>query len=867
MRGTFIEAMKEPFWSLSVVETMRALETSVGGLGDGEVSARQKRFGANTIRERVRSSRVSLFLRQFANPLILMLIAAWVVTVFLGEWTEAGVIAAAVLLNAALGFYQEYRAEYALAALRSYVRVRARVRRSGAERESDASELVPGDIIRVSQGDRVPADVRLFFVNTLEADESVLTGESLPVEKSTDVLPAHTALGDRTNMLFSGTLVVGGVGDGVVTAIGSHTEFGKIAHAVAAKEKETTPLQRAVARFAAGAGIVFLLLVLLLFYAGIASGYGLFDMFLIAVAVAVSAVPEGLPVALTVIMAIGVERMARRKGVVRRLLAAETLGSTSIILTDKTGTLTQARLELQTVRAFPNDDRESRRLVLQDGAANTDVVIENPDAPRDEWRVSGRAIDRAVYRAALREGVFLGTGGRAHAKDFLPFTSDAKLSAVLYRDGNSVRLSLLGAPERVLAHSSLSSDGRASVLAEVAAYASRGERVLAVAGRTLGASEQVLLSKRQFGSLAFEGLLSFHDPLRPGVRETIRHIENAGIRTVIVTGDHQNTAEAVARDVGLMDGAGAVLTSDDLAYLTPEELYARAGDVSVYARVTPQDKLALVELYRARGEVVAVTGDGVNDAPALHAADIGVAMGSGTDVAKSAADLVILDDDFKTIVAAIEEGRRVLDNIRKVIVYLLSDALDELLLIGGALLMGLALPLNALQILFVNFFSDSFPAIALAFEKGVDGLGSTPKKLHPALFDRQMRFLILVIGVATSASLFLLYFLLLSSGFSQELVQTFIFATFATYSLLLAFSVRSLEKSIFAYNPFANIYLTLGVAIGVALTLLVVYVPVLQMIFRTVPLPPFWLGGVVAMGLFNIAAVEFGKWLFRKNIL
>ena len=843
------------------------LETGTRGITDGEAEKRLAFFGANVIEEKRSFPKVAIFLRALTSPLILVLIVAASVTALIGDWIDTGVIAAAVIINTLLGFYQENKAETALRLLATYIRTRSRVMRGGGEREIDAGELVPGDLIRVAQGDRMPADARILFVNGLEADEAVLTGESLPVAKSASPVAASTALPERTSMMYMGTLVVHGLADAVVTATGSSTEFGKIAELVGRANKESTPLERAITRFTLKIGLILAFFIALLFVLGIWAGHSLFDMFLIAIAITVSAVPEGLPVALTVVLAVGVERLAKRKGVVRRLLAAETLGSTTLILTDKTGTLTQAKMELCAIHPYARDISGAEKELLSRALANTDVVVENPAERPEEWRIFGRAIEKALVEGAAKRGVLLpAVVEKENIIERIPFSSEHKFSVSVLRNLHGhFRTVLLGAPEIILRFTALGEKERQDTTAHIGEYASRGERVIGVASRESNELNGEELKSMRFSGFRFDGLITFRDPLRPGVMHAIKRIGDAGVKTIIATGDHKNTADAIARELGMIDGKGAVLTGDDLKYLTREELFARAQDVTVYARVTPEDKLNLVRMYKEKGEVVAVTGDGVNDAPALQAADIGVAVGSGTDVAKSAADLVLLDDNFETLVAAIEEGRRILDNIRKVIVYLLSDALDELLLIGGALLFSVPLPLNAIQILFVNFFSDSFPALALAFEKGIDGLGERPRRLDRNLFDRTMKILIGVIGVFTSAILFILYYMLLGSGFDAELVKTFIFAAFATYTLFLSFSVRSLEKSIFSYNPFSNRYLVGGVGIGILLTLGAIYIPSAAYIFKTVPLPLPWLAAVLGVGVFNILAIEFGKWVVRRK--
>ncbi|MBI4132965.1 MAG: cation-transporting P-type ATPase, partial [Candidatus Sungbacteria bacterium] len=612
--------IEEPFWSLATDEALRLLRTRRSGLREAEVIERRTVFGPNNVPERQTFSLLKILGHQLQSPLILILLVAGATTAVLGETIETSVIFAAVAVNTALGFWQEHKAETVLELLKSYVKTRSRVRRSEREHEIDSSELVPGDIIQVTQGDRVSADARLLFVNNLEVDEAPLTGESLPVEKTTDALPAATLLADRRSMLFSGTLVVGGIGEAVVTATGDASEFGKIA-TLASTEEEPTPLQKSLSRFARSLLGILAVLILVLFLAGLSAGYGVLEMFLIGVAVAVSVVPEGLPIALTVILAIGVQRLALRRGIVRRLLAAETLGSTSLILTDKTGTLTQAKMELAAVVPVAGSTQE----LLSAALLHSSATIENPGDPVSQWNIVGRPIDVALMQAAVAEG--LPTEKIVHPPEVvnrLPFSSKYKYSGVIVRVGEQYRLILLGAPEVLLGFVRASAREKEELTARIAAQAFMGEKVLGVASRYISSEDQNdILRNHTFSDLSFEGLISFRDPLRPGVSAAIQSIHSAGVKTIMVTGDHQGTAEAIARDLGLIDGKGAVLSGNDLPYLTAQELRGRADKVSVYARVTPEQKLLLTKLYQERGEIVAVTGDGVNDAPALRAADIG----------------------------------------------------------------------------------------------------------------------------------------------------------------------------------------------------------------------------------------------------
>lgn len=857
--------MREPVWAMRKEEVLQTLGSRIQGLSQEEVALRKSIFGPNLIEQGGRPSGFFVFVRQFRSPLVLILIAAFFITIGVGEWVNAAVIALAVLANTILGFWQENKAEHVLETLQTYVRARTKIRRNGKEQEIDAGELVPGDIILLSPGDRVSADGRIVVANRLEVDEAVITGESLPEEKAEEMLAVTTALPDRTSMVFGGTLVTEGFGEAVVVATGNATEFGKIARMIGGRRREETPLERAIAGFAKTSSIFLVVMVGGLFLLGILSGENVYDMFLIAVAVAVSAVPEGLPIALTVILAVGVLRLARRHGIVRKLLAAETLGSTSIILTDKTGTLTEAKMEVVGVMPHGDSSERAKAELVKKASCNTNVIIEDTDREAASWRFLGSPIEVALVRHMLVSGISsLATFRRREIIDRVPFSSQYKFSAVeIIYDGMRTAI-VVGAPELLLSYTTLSEKEKKEIEENIKHAALRGERVVGVLEHPLQDNEHIYEDIKKI-PFVFKGLIIFHDPLRPGVKAAIRAMRDAGVKTVIVTGDHPGTAETIARELGLVDGRGAVLTGDDLKYLSEDELYERASKVTVYARVTPEQKMMLVKLYQKQGEVVAVTGDGVNDAPALAQADIGVAVGSGTDVTKQAADLVVLDNNFETIVQAIFEGRKIVNNIRKVIVYLFSSVLDELFLIGGSLLFGLPLPLSALQILFVNFFSDSFPAVAFAFEDGIDDHSAKPSHIRRNILDPAMRVFIFVIGIGTSAFLFLVYAVLSTWGIAEMLVQSFIFASFSIYSLMLAFSLRSLEKNIFQFNPFSNFYLTGGVMIGVVLTLAVLYIPFLQDVFHTVSLPPLWLAGVFGMGIFNITLIEIAKYVMKKT--
>ena len=860
------DVANKSFWALKISEVLDLLESTQEGLTDEEAKKRLKIFGKNEISRGKKTTRIKILLNQFKNPLIFLLLIAGSITILLKDYRDAIAIFAAALINSLLGFYQENKAEEALAHLQSYIEERVRVIRDSREIEIDTKELVPGDIIRISQGDRVPADCRLIYINDLMVDEAILTGEALPVNKSTETASFQASIGDQKSMVFSGTLVVQGFGNAAVCRTNESTEIGRIASLVQEQTREQTPLQKAITSFSVKASAALLALTAVIFMAGILAGYSPLEMFLTSVAILVSAIPEGLPIAMTVILAIGVQRLAKKNGIIRKLLAAETLGNTTVILTDKTGTLTEAKMNLSRIVIF--NDWTDDELVLKLAITNSDVIIENPKEPKDKWRIIGRPLEAAVVKAAAKIGILPHQVKKEiPVLNYRPFNSASKFSASLIEYQGKNYICLFGAPEILLKISTQTPEkSRQQILKEIDQMANSGERVLGIALQETNSSQPIpLFAKYKFEGFQFLATLSFTDPIRKGVRDTIHRIGEVGIKTVIVTGDHRGTAEAVAKELGLPTKPEHIINGSELDAMDAEELKSRLPQLRIVSRVSPEGKLKIAKAFQEIGEIVAMTGDGVNDAPSLKQADIGVAMGSGTDVAKDVAELVLLDDNYHTIVAAIEEGRRTMENIRKVIVYLLSSVLDELILIGGSLLVGIALPLNAIQILWVNFLTDSFPAITLAFEDHIDYLLQIPKRTPKKLIDPEMKFLITVIGIPTSILLFALYWTLLKLSFDPLIVRTFIFAAFGTYSLFLIFSVRSLQKSIFQYNPLSNPYLLSGVGAGLISMLASIYFPPMQMFLKTVPLPPIWLLGVVGVGLANIAAIEFGKWLYRKK--
>ena len=852
------------FWALPVHECLNILETSREGISEEEAQKRIAIFGKNSIPEKSKTTKLKTFLNQFKSPLIFILLIAGTITLATKEYTGAAFIFSAAFINVFLSFYQENKAEAALSHLKTYIEKRARVLRDGREYEIDADDLVPGDMIHISQGERIPCDSRLIYVNNFSVDESMLTGESLPVQKITEAVNFQAVVGDQKCMIFAGTLAIQGFANAMVTTTGRETEIGKIASLVESQESRT-PLQETIIKFSLKASIFLSIATVLIFVLGVYLGKSVFEMFLTSVAILVAAIPEGLPVAMTAILAVGVQRLVKKKGVVRKLLAAEVLGNTTVILTDKTGTLTEAKMSLSEVKSF--DKKFSEDEILKIALLNTDVVIENPTDALEKWRIIGRPLEIAAVKAAAQNGIFLNKLKKeTKVNDFLPFNSSNKFSAAAIEYKNEEIITFFGAPDILLKISDKSPAEIKRINKEIDDMAYAGERVLGVGIKKINPKNKLSLFTEKFSDITFVGTISFKDPIRKGVRETIHNIEQVGIRTIIITGDHRGTAEAIAKELGFNIKAESVINGSELDYISDSELQRRLPELRIVSRVSPEGKMRVVKALQETGEIVAMTGDGINDAPSLKQADIGIAMGSGSDVAKDTSELILLDDNYETIVAAIEEGRRIIENIRKAIVYVFLSLLNELILIGGALLFGLALPLNAFQILWINFFADSFPAVAFAFENHFNHLLQKRKKIPEQIIDKEARFLILSVGLITSVSFLAIYYILIKLGFDEQLSRTFIFASFGTYSLFSVFSIRNLKESILKYNPFSNLYLDTGILIGFVLMGLAVYLPFLQKLMGTVSLPGIWLLGVLGIGIINIVLLELGKYISNKDL-
>lgn len=872
-------------WSDSLDTISTQLQTNIDtGITENEAKNRLKSTGENIFESTRGKTALEIFFQQFASPLIIILCVAVAITAYLGEWLDMTIIAFAVLVNAVLGFIQEFKAEKAITDLRSYITHRTRVIRDGHEFEIDPRLLVPGDLIHITTGSRITADARITKEINFAADESILTGESLPVEKEADPLSETTSLPDRTNMVFAGTLGISGSAYALIVATGYETEIGKLARLVEDTKSEQTPLQKALSKLTWVIIALTVIAVAALFIIGISQDRVFTEMLIISIAVFVGSVPEALPIGLTSILAIGVTRIAKKKGIMRSLTAAETLGSTTLLITDKTGTLTQANMQLIDIDtseqlldpAFtPSDHHDNFNQLQQEiltlALCASDVTVENPEDDYESWVMSGSDLETNIVRAAAKHRIIQTDADRSDIQMRIPFSSKYKFSVVRipshylpkhlgqFEDPHIV----MGAPDIMLSRSYLDHASFEKLSKSIAEHSQFGRRVLGV-GLLTPHTDPSSMTIEHVKNLTFLGVLSFHDPIRPEVPEALTRINSYGTRVIMATGDLPGTAIAIANEIGWQVDASNVLTGTQLKQLTDEELIPLLGKIHIYARVTPEDKLRITRLHQAQGEIVAMTGDGVNDAPSLKAANIGIALGAGSDVAKSVADLILLDNNFKTIVSTIEEGKQILSNIKKMFVYLMSNSLDELVLIGGAIIAGVAMPLTAVQIIWVNLFTGSLPAIAFAFDN--QKMKET-KITSKQFFDPRVMFLTIFIGIAVSILLLGLYLGLLAFHIPQALASSIVFASFGTYTLFIAFSFRDLSRPIYLYSLIENRFLIFGVAIGLVMMIITFTVPYVRELFKLQALSLYWVGFVALWSIINILVVEGAKWFANKYIV
>ena len=876
---------------MSADDVLARLASGPGGLTTAEAEARGARHGPNELQAAVGVSAREILAAQFKNVLIVILLVATLLSAVLGHGTEAVAIAAIVLLAVLLGFVQEYRAERATDALRRMAAPTASVLRDGEECEVPARQLVPGDVILLRAGDRVPADVRVLESVNLQIDEAALTGESVPVEKSADALEdPGLVLGDRRNMAFAGTAATYGRGRAVVTAIGMDTEFGGIARMIQAVETGRTPLQENLDRVGRSLAKATFVVVAIIVGLGLLRGQPFIEMFIFGIALAVAAVPEALPAVVTISLAIGVQRMVKRHALMRRLPAVETLGCTEVICSDKTGTLTRDEMTVRAVfvagemfevsgagyepaGSFSRagaavEPPESLRRLLTAATLASDARIVH-DAAEARWRVKGDPTEGALVVAAAKAGLHKSDlDARWPRVGEIPFTSETKRMTTLHAGPEGEVAFAKGAPEVILASCThywtssgaapLDASGRNAVVAVGRSMAGRALRVLGVAAKPADR-----LDYAEHG-MTWLGLVGMIDPPRPEAQAAIRTCEQAGIRVVMITGDHPMTAEAVARELGLLKG-GRVVTGAELEAMSEGDFEQQVEAIQVYARVSPAHKLRVVTAWQERGHVVAMTGDGVNDAPALKKADIGIAMGiTGTDVTREAAAMTLTDDNFASIVAAVEEGRGIFGNIKKYLMYLLSSNVGEIGLMAGAALTGLPLPLTAVQILYVNLATDGFPALALAVDPPEpDIMRGKPRNPGVGIFTKPVVALMAVGGIWSALANLGLFAWALQSGRSTSEAMTMTFVSLVVIQFFKAYNFRSDRQSVLV-RPFANMWLNLAVVTGLMMLAMVVHLPVLQDPFGTYSLTLGDWAIVVAVAISVVPVLEAAKLLIRR---
>jgi Ca2+-transporting ATPase len=887
-----VNAFPGAWHTLPVDAVLARLASGPDGLTGAEAAARRARYGPNELQAARHTSPWVILAAQFKNVLIVILLVATVLSLFLGHAVEAVAIAVIVLFAVLLGFVQEYRADRALEALREMAAPTAAVIRDGDETEVPARELVPGDVVALRAGDRVAADARLLEAINLQVEEAALTGESVPVEKQTAPLPGDDLpVGDRRNMVHAGTAATYGRGRAVVVATGARTEFGRIAQMLETVEPGRTPLQENLDRVGHALARAALAVVAGIVALGLLRGQPFVEMFIFGIALAVAVVPEALPAVVTISLAVGVQRMVKRHALVRRLPAVETLGSTSVICSDKTGTLTRDAMTVRrllvagrtweisgtgyephgdfSLDGAPTEPSEPVRRLLHAAALACDARIVCGEAD-GRWRVKGDPTEGALVAAAAKAGLDKAALDAEFPRvDEIPFSSEAKRMTTLHATAGEVVAHTKGAPESILDSCTraltgegvapLDSAAREAILEAARRMAGEALRVLAVATRSAATRENAARE------MTFLGLVGMIDPARPEARAAVEQCEQAHIKVVMITGDHPVTAQAVARELGLLR-AGGVVTGADLEAMSDEALAREVEGITVYARVSPVHKLRVVTALQRRGHVAAMTGDGVNDAPALKKADIGIAMGiTGTDVSKEAAAMTLTDDNFASIVAAVEEGRGIFDNIKKYLMYLLSSNVGEICLIAAATLAGLPLPLTAVQILYVNLATDGLPALALAVDPPeADLMRRPPRNPRTGIFTRPVVTLMLAGGFWSAGVNLALFVWALRSGRPLEEAMTMTFVSLVLIQFFKAYNFRSDRHSMFR-RPFANRWLNLAVAWELALLVLIVHLPYLQVPFRTHGLPPLdWLI-VVGLALTVSPVLELTKWLVRRG--
>ncbi len=871
------------------------------GLSSKEVKTRLEKYGPNQLKESKGRTIWDMFFDQFKEVLVLILLISVIISIFLGEVSDAIVIAVILVLNAILGVVQEFKAEKSLAALKKMTVPDALVMRNGKQTKIKSNQLVPGDIVLLESGDRIPADLRLFKITDIKVQEAILTGESEPVEKNSNALEQDKIpLGDRKNMAFMGTTIIFGRGEGIVVTTGMDTEMGEIAGMLEEGKREPTPLQKKLNIMGKKLGLLILMIVAIIVFLGCIRGIEFFDMFLIGISLAVAAVPEGLPAVVTIVLALGVQRMIKKNVIIRQLPAVETLGATTVICSDKTGTLTQNQMTVKVLalpdktietegegyqpfgqfqhsgRTIQPSDDLSLSLLLK-GAVLCNNAILQQNSDNQQWEIIGDPTEGALVVTAAKAGYQKrGLENEYPRLRELPFDSDRKRMSTIHRSPEeSFIVFVKGAPDQVITQckyymenskqKELGDSMKEKVLKKNKELAGSALRVLAVAYRKLNDMEENKLNQKLNtddieNNLTFLGLMAMIDPPRKEAIHSVDICRKAGIRSIMITGDYSLTAKAIASQLGIYHSGDRIINGIDLEDMTQEELEKEVLNTTIFARVSPRHKRRIVRALQKNRQVVAMTGDGVNDAPALKDSNIGVAMGiTGTDVSKEASDMILMDDNFSSIVAAVEEGRKIYQNIKKFIQYLLSCNLGEILTIFCAILIGFPRPLFPIQILWVNLVTDGLPALALGLDPADEDLmNQMPREPNEAIFSGKMGFNIFSQGIFIGA-ITLIAFILGIRNYSLEIGQTMAFATLSFSQLWQSLNSRSPRLSLIKLGILTNRYLIFAILISGTLQLGVMLIPTFQQIFKVAPLNVYQWAAVILLSFSPIIYVEILK--------
>ncbi len=907
MKDIYMNMTFKDNWShIPSTEAVKALNSDgEKGLNDIEVAERQKEFGPNLLTKKKGQGPIIRFLFQFHDPLLYILIVAAVVTALLQEWVDSSVIFGVVLINAFVGFIQESKAINAIEALAKGLSAEASVVRDGKKMRIPSSELVLGDLVLLHSGDKVPADLRLLHTRELRIDESAFTGESVPVEKVTDVLDLDTPLADRRNMAYSSTLVVYGAGSGVVVAVGDKTQIGQISEMISAAEVLATPLTKKIAHFSHVLLFVILSLSALTFLGGILRGLSWFDTFMAVVALAAGAIPEGLPAAVTIILAIGVARMAKHRAIIRRLPAVETLGSTTVICSDKTGTLTKNQMTVQEIFAGANHfelsgagydpeghisrgggvvDVSTNQVLaecLKAGALCNDSRIIRSNG---QWKVEGDPTEGGLIVAAQKGGLSpQNIRGELPRIDAIPFESQHQYMATLHDTGpGKDRMAYLkGSPESIIPKcksalidtiQNIQEIDHPTINEHLESMAEKGLRILALARKEFPQTTTSIHHEDVQDGLTFLGMQGMIDPPRPEAASSVATCKKAGIQVKMITGDHAVTAASIAAQLGLYDkldekSQRAVLSGVEIDGLSEKELVDAVGPTAVFARVSPGHKLRIVQALQKRREVVAMTGDGVNDAPALRRADIGVSMGmGGTEVAREASDMILTDDNFASIEAAVEEGRGVFDNLMKFIVWTLPTNIGEGLVVMIAILLGVSLPMLAVQILWINMTTAVCLGMMLAFEPKESGImDRLPRDPDVPIISRYLTKRIALVSSLLCAGAFGVFEWELFAGATEAQARTAAVTVFVMGELFYLFNCRSMSRSIFRMGLFSNIWVWLGAGIMILLQVLFTHLPVMNSLFHSAPIGVDSWTKAVVVGLIIFIIVEIEKFMVART--